>query len=119
MFGAWEDAAEDAADDAATHGEPRARLDLAALLLKVASLAPSVRYGTASSQFLDVGGLERRVRRLVADDSPSRTQTSDRLFVAVLIGIALLVSTSLFSNTARRVVHNAVEAVVAAGAPGR
>ncbi len=120
MFSAWQDAAEDAADDAATLGEPRARLDLAALLLKVASLAPLVRLGhTASSRFLDVGGLERRVRRLVADDSPSRTQTSDRLFVAVLIGMALLVGTLLFSSTARRVVHNAVETVVAAGAPGR
>jgi beta-lactamase regulating signal transducer with metallopeptidase domain len=117
---AWHDAAEDAADDAATQGEPRARLDLAALLLKVANLTPTVRdANTSTSLFIDADGLERRVRRLVADHSPSRTQPSDHLAGAVLIGIALLVSTLLFSSTARHIVHSAVEAVVAAGAPGR
>jgi hypothetical protein len=117
---AWHDSAEDAADDAATHGDPRARLDLAALLLKVASLAPSMRRSVATaSAFIDANGLGRRVRRLVTDHSPTRTKPSDHFAGAILIGIALLISTLLFSSTARSIVHTAVEAVVAAGAPGR
>jgi hypothetical protein len=117
---AWHDAAEDAADDAVTRDEPRARLELATLLLKVATLAPSPSYATASvSPFIDADGLERRVRRLVTDDAPPLAKPSDHLAGAVLIGIALLVSTLLFSSHARSFVHSAVEAVVAAGASGR
>ncbi|MGH9199906.1 MAG: M56 family metallopeptidase [Vicinamibacterales bacterium] len=117
---AWHDAAEDAADDAVTQSEPRARLELAQLLLKVANLAPSPSYVSATvSPFIDAHGLERRVRRLVTDQSEPLAKPSDHLAGAVLIGIALLVSTLLFSSNARSIVHSAVEAVVAAGAQGR
>ena len=117
----WHDAAEDAADDAATRDEPKPRLELAALLLKVAGLAPAPKpfMGAMASPFIDADGLERRVRRLVTDEWPTLRKPSDHLAGLVLIGIAVLVSTLLFSSTARSVVYNAVEAVVAAGARGR
>ena len=66
MTAAWGDAAEDAADDAATAGEALARVDLAALLLKVARLAQGSTWSTvAVSPFVDADGLDRRVRRLL------------------------------------------------------
>ena len=66
IVAAWRDAAEYAADDAATCGEEEARVDLAALLLKIARLAPP-RFATpaAVSPFADKEGLDRRVRRLL------------------------------------------------------
>jgi Zn-dependent protease with chaperone function len=117
---AWHDAAEEAADDGATRGELGARLDLAALLLKVASLAPVVtRADATASALIDANGLERRVRRLVTDPSPSPARPSDCLAAVLLIGIALVSSTPLFSSATRSLVHGTVEAVVIAGAPGR
>ncbi len=117
---AWHDAAEEAADDGATRGEPRARLDLAALLLKVASLAPvATRADATASALIDANGLDRRVRRLVTDPSPSPARPSDRHAAVLLIGIALISSTPLFSSATRSLVHGTVEAVVTAGAPGR
>jgi beta-lactamase regulating signal transducer with metallopeptidase domain len=117
---AWHEAAEDAADDAATLGEPHARMELAALLLKVAGLAPSPTYASVTiSPFIAAHGLERRVRRLVSDQLPTRARPSDHFAGAVLIGIALLASMMLFSSTARSIVHTAIETVVAAGARGR
>ena len=117
---AWHDAAEDAADDAATQGEPNACMELAALLLKVAALAPSPAYSSVTvSPFIDSIGLERRVRRLVSDHTPTAHQADRSLAGAILIGIAVLASSMLFSSTARSIVHSAIEAVVAAGAPGR
>jgi hypothetical protein len=117
---AWHDAAEDAADDAATQGEPYASMELAALLLKVASLAPSPTYTSVTvSPFIDSDGLERRVRRLVSDHRPTRAKPSDHFAGAVLISIALFASWMLFSSTARSIVHTIVESIVAAGARGR
>lgn len=119
---AWHDAAEDAADDAATRGEPKARLELAALLLKVASLAPAAPGTLANatgSPFIEPHGLERRVRRLVLDEWPVLRKPSDHVAGLVLIGIAVLVSTLPLSGTARTIVHSAVETVVAIGARGR
>jgi beta-lactamase regulating signal transducer with metallopeptidase domain len=63
---AWHDAAEDAADDAATRGDHRARVDLAALLVKIARLTPQPSWPAATvSPFVEKGGLDRRVRRLL------------------------------------------------------
>ena len=42
---AWHDAAEDAADDAATRGDAASRVDLAALLMKIARLTPATGRG--------------------------------------------------------------------------
>ena len=117
---AWHDAAEDAADDAATQGEPYASMELAALLLKVASLAPSPTYASVTvSPFIESDSLERRVRRLVSDHRPTRAKPSDHFAGAVLISIALVASWMLFSSTARSIVHTVVESIVAAGASGR
>jgi beta-lactamase regulating signal transducer with metallopeptidase domain len=120
LANAWHDAAEDAADDAATHGDPRASMELAALLLKIASLAPTPTYKSATiSPFIEADGLERRVRRLVSDHEPTRAKPSDHLAGAVLIAIAVAGSLLLFSRTARGVVHMIVEFVVSTGATGR
>jgi hypothetical protein len=63
---AWHHAAEDAADDATTGGQPMARAELAALLLKVVRLAPAPSWHAAVvSPFVEEHGLERRVRRLL------------------------------------------------------
>jgi Zn-dependent protease with chaperone function len=63
---AWHHAAEDAADDATTGGEPIARAELAALLLKIVRLAPAPSWNAAVvSPFVEQHGLERRVRRLL------------------------------------------------------
>jgi beta-lactamase regulating signal transducer with metallopeptidase domain len=115
---AWHDAAEDAADDATTHGEPTARLDLAAVLLKVARLAPSTTYAPIpASSFIDSDGLERRVRRLVDGDCPSGATSSRRFTGSVLLVVVLLASAPLFSDAVSRVIHGAVETLVTTGAP--
>ena len=115
---AWHDAAEDAADDATTHGEPAARLDLAAVLLKVARLAPSTSYAAVpASPFVDSDGLERRVRRLVADDALSTASPPNRFKGSIAIAIVLLASAPLFSDSLGRLVHKAVETIVTTGAP--
>jgi beta-lactamase regulating signal transducer with metallopeptidase domain len=120
IAGAWHDAAEDAADDAATLGEPHACMEMAALLLKVAALAPSPTYASVTvSPFIDSDGLERRVRRLVSDHTPTRAKPTDHFAGAILIGIALVASSMLFSSTARSIVHTAIETAVVVGAPGR
>ena len=63
---AWHDAAEDAADDAATLCDDRARVDLAALLVKIARLTPEPSWPAATvSPFVEKSGLDRRVRRLL------------------------------------------------------
>jgi Zn-dependent protease with chaperone function len=64
IMSAWHDASEDAADDRATRGREQDRVDLAALLIKVARLAPAAA-GPYSS-FADRDSLDRRVRRLLA-----------------------------------------------------
>ena len=68
---AWDDAAEDAADDAATAGQEVARVDLAALLVKVARLStgPGLTAATVSP-FIERDRLDRRVRRLLVTTSP-------------------------------------------------
>jgi hypothetical protein len=112
----WHDAAEDAADDATTHGEATARLDLAAVLLKVARLAPPSHHAAIpASTFIDSDGLERRVRRLVADDAPTGTP-SHRFIAVLLIGTTLLAAAPMFSETVGRLVHQTLETLVSAGA---
>ena len=69
IAGAWHDAAEDAADDAATPGDAASRVDLAALLIKIARLTPEPAWPAATvSPFVEPAGLNRRVRRLLATE---------------------------------------------------
>lgn len=113
---AWDDAAEDAADDAATAGAEVARLDLAALLIKVARLAPGSSLTAATvSPFIERDRLDRRVRRLLSSTpspGPSRSTVFQPL-LSVSLGASVL---GLLSNpSALQVVHEVVEAVVAFG----
>ena len=84
---AWHHAAEDAADDATTGGEPMARTELAALLLKVVRLAPTPSWNAAVvSPFVEEHGLERRVRRLLRPE----LEAPAPLAVLPLIALAVM-----------------------------
>lgn len=110
---AWHHAAEDAADDIATARDDRARVDLAALLLKIARLTPEPRWPAATvSPFVEVDGLDRRVRRLL--DS-HRASASPRWAAVPLIASAVLVAAALAavsSPAALKTVFDFVEAIV-------
>ena len=111
---AWHDAAEDAADDAATGGHPMARVDLAALLLKVAQLAPPSGWAVPVSPFVEADRLDRRVRRLLAD-APA-VEPTHRPAVSVIVAAALAVLVALLGvTTTLESVHAVVEALVGAG----
>ncbi len=117
MVLAWDDAAEDAADDAATAGEEVARLDLAALLIKVARLSPASGCVTAAtvSPFIERDRLDRRVRRLLSsrpDPGPSRSTLLPPL-LSLSLGASML---AMLSNpSALQTIYEMVEAVVAFG----
>jgi hypothetical protein len=97
MLEAWHHAAEDAADDAATGGDEVARADLAALLLKVVRLAPSPRWrGAVVSPFVERGGLERRVRRLIKPElePPAPFAIVPAMALTVVIAVAAVILSS-------------------------
>ena len=113
---AWDDAAEDAADDAATAGHDVARLDLAALLVKVARLSAGPALTAATiSPFIERDRLDRRVRRLLS--STQRSDSSRSAVVQRLVGAGLITAMLMIVNSppTLKVVHEAVEAVVAFG----
>jgi Zn-dependent protease with chaperone function len=115
ILSAWDDAAEDAADDEATAGEEAARVDLAALLVKVARLStrPNLTAATVSP-FIERDRLERRVRRLLstAHGQPAH-HAAIQPFVSTGLGASIL--GMLNSPEALQTVHEAVELVVAFG----
>jgi Zn-dependent protease with chaperone function len=89
---AWHHAAEDAADDATTGGEPVARAELAALLLKVVRLAPAPSWNAAIvSPFVEEHGLARRVRRLLRPE----LEPPAPLAIVPLVMLAMMVSVTL------------------------
>jgi Zn-dependent protease with chaperone function len=112
---AWHHASEDAADDATTGGDPVARAELAALLLKVVRLAPQPLWQSAIvSPFVERDGLERRVRRLVQPDlePPAPLAIVPMLAVAAIaIGALAVVS----SPVALELIFEAFERLVAIG----
>lgn len=114
LAAAWHDAAEDAADDAATRGDEHARVDLAALLVKIARLTAEPAWTTAAvSPFVEEDGLDRRVRRLLASgerlSNPSRWWpiAATALFCATLAGVS--------SPAAFERVYQVVESVIRFG----
>lgn len=113
---AWDDAAEDAADDAATAGQEVARVDLAALLVKVARLSggPGLTAATISP-FIERDRLDRRVRRLLVTTNPRPDSSGSVVHPLVGTSVAATLLTILNSPAALRSVHEAVEAVVAFG----
>jgi beta-lactamase regulating signal transducer with metallopeptidase domain len=116
IIAAWRDAAEDAADDAATRGEAVARVDLAALLLKVARLAPRFSTPAAVSPFADEEGLDRRVRRLLTASHAPLTASRRVMVPAVLAAAIALTVTVAFTNPAAlKRVYEIVELAVVLG----
>lgn len=114
---AWDDAAEDAADDAATAGHDVARVDLAALLVKVARLSAGPGLTAATiSPFIERNRLDRRVRRLLVSSDPG-PESSRSVVVRPLVGTGVTASVFTVWNSpaALQAVHEAVEAVVAFG----
>jgi len=113
MTAAWGDAAEDAADDAATAGDAVARVDLAALLIKVARLTPGSTWSTvAVSPFVDADGLDRRVRRLLERDQPAPLSRWINLLPLTAVGLVATVVAGLNSPATLKRVHEVVESVI-------
>jgi beta-lactamase regulating signal transducer with metallopeptidase domain len=113
---AWSDAAEDAADDAATLGDAAARIDLAALLIKIARLTPSPAWPAATvSPFVEPNGLDRRVRRLL-EDAVTPTPVGSRRATASLLLIAMGLATAALTRTETlERIYGGVEALVGFG----
>lgn len=113
---AWNDAAEDAADDAATPGDAASRVDLAALLIKIARLTPRPVWPAATvSPFVEPSGLDRRVRRLLAGPGAVTSGRSPTLTaIATLAGCALVTAVTTRPGTLERI-YDLVEALVAFG----
>ncbi|MEY4636710.1 MAG: BlaR1 peptidase [Acidobacteriota bacterium] len=113
---AWDDAAEDAADDAATAGQEKARLDLAALLVKVARLSSGPGWTAATiSPFIERDRLDRRVRRLLSSSPNADAPRSAPAQALILAAIAATLLTIASTPGALKTVYEAVEAVVAVG----
>jgi Zn-dependent protease with chaperone function len=112
---AWHHASEDAADDATTGNDAVARADLAALLLKVARLAPHPLWQSAVvSPFVERDGLERRVRRLIQPDLEPPAPLAIVPMIAVGL-IAAAVLAALSSPKAMQLIFDAFEGLVALG----
>ena len=110
---AWRDAAEDAADDAAARANPEARINLAALLLKVARLSAEVPVPATVIAFADADGLERRVRRLVSE-TVDRT-TAGRVEMAALVAASCAVALTLSQPAVLRGIHVLLEITIQVG----
>jgi beta-lactamase regulating signal transducer with metallopeptidase domain len=114
IVAAWHDAAEDAADDAATRGDERARLDLAALLVKIARLTPEPSWPAATvSPFVEKAGLDRRVRRLVA--SADRLPGSSRWLPLSATAVAVATLAVALNPATLQQIYYVVESVIAFG----
>jgi beta-lactamase regulating signal transducer with metallopeptidase domain len=116
MLTAWCDAAEDAADDAATGTEDRARLDLAALLVKIAGLGvPPTTAVAGISPLVQADGLERRVRRLLAAGPAPAPQAWPRLLPAIAACALVTTLITLLNPSALELIYEATEAVIRVG----
>jgi hypothetical protein len=115
IISAWRDAAEDAADDAATRGEEEARIDLAALLVKIARLAPSLASPAAVSPFADEEGLDRRVHRLLTPTEQQLTASWQLLIPAIAGTTALAVAVAITNPATLKQVYEFVELTVGFG----
>ncbi|MEO8677615.1 MAG: M56 family metallopeptidase [Vicinamibacterales bacterium] len=113
---AWSGAAEDAADDAATSGERMARAELAALLVKIAGLAPTASWTAATvSPFVEADGLDRRVRRLLEDDAAPARSNWPAFGRLVGVGATILLVAGPFNAAVRQATHEVVETIVDLG----
>jgi beta-lactamase regulating signal transducer with metallopeptidase domain len=112
---AWHYAAEDAADDAATNGDAPARVELAALLLKIVRLAPEPSWDTAIvSPFVENHGLERRVKRLLRPElEPPAPWAIVPMALASILAVAIVAA--VVSPDALEAIFEAFEGLVALG----
>jgi beta-lactamase regulating signal transducer with metallopeptidase domain len=115
ILSAWRDAAEYAADDAATRGEEGARVDLAALLLKIARLAPGLPSPASVSPFADEEGLDRRVRRLLTPTQQQLTAYTQLLIPTVIATTGAAVVVALGNPVALKNIYELIEVTVAFG----
>jgi Zn-dependent protease with chaperone function len=110
---AWHHAAEDAADDAATGGHAEARVELAALLLKIVRLTPAPVWSSAIvSPFVGQDGLERRVRRLLRPELEPQAPVAI-VPLLVVTAIAAGIIAAVMSPGAMEAVFLGVERVIA------
>ena len=111
---AWHDAAEDAADDAATRGDEGARVDLAALLVKIARLTPEPSWPAATvSPFVEKSGLDRRVRRLLTPGQ--RLPAPSRWLPLATFAVAVATVAVAFNPASLEQIYFLVESVIAFG----
>lgn len=115
IVAAWRDAAEYAADDAATGGEDEARVDLAALLVKIARLTPSFASPEAVSPFADEEGLPRRVHRLLTPIEKQLAASRHLLIPAVVAMTVLTVVVAITYPAPLEQVYELIELTVAFG----
>lgn len=115
ILSAWRDAAEYAADDVATGGEEVARVDLAALLLKIARLAPSLPSPASVSPFADEEGLDRRVRRLLTPAQKQLTASWQLVIPAVVVTTSVAVAVAVGNPVALKHIYEFIELTVAFG----
>ena len=112
---AWNDAAEDAADDAATPGDAASRVDLAALLIKIARLTPQRVWPAATiSPFVEPQELDRRVRRLLEGEAACSNRGERRVTSILLIAVTLAVAGLAQPESLKRT-YDLVEALVGLG----
>jgi len=111
----WNDAAEDAADDAATPGDAASRVDLAALLIKVARLTPQRVWPAATiSPFVEPQELDRRVRRLLEGEAACSNRGARRVTSILLIAVTLAVAGLAQPELLKRI-YDLVEGLVGLG----
>jgi Zn-dependent protease with chaperone function len=112
---AWHDAAEDAADDAATTGDAASRVDLAALLIKIARLTPEPVWPAATvSPFVEPRGLNRRVRRLLAGEAAVASGVTPA-FAAIAVCVATLAAAAVMRPETLRRLYGIIETLIAVG----
>jgi hypothetical protein len=114
---AWHDAAEDAADDAATLGDAVLRTNLAALIVKIARLAPAPAWREATvSPFIEPGGLNRRVRRLLTAGTTEEGKPGRDVRRALILVTAVVVAAAIITQPATlERLYVAIEAVIDVG----
>jgi Zn-dependent protease with chaperone function len=111
---AWHHAAEDAADDVAAGTDAGARVDLAALLVKIARLTPEPTWPAAMvCPFIERDGLDRRVRRLVGADVVTVCRWPGAATAAICLGGGVL--TALSNPGVLEGTYEVIEALIAFG----
>lgn len=116
VCGAWHDAAEDAADDAATAGDDGSRVDLAQLIVKIARLAPAPAWRDATvSPFVEPGGLNRRVRRLLESAKSPQHRPHSRWRHSLFLTAATAAAWTIAQPATLERLYHAIEAVISFG----